>query len=960
MSVIVWQEKQRVTSRSEPELGIGIVVECSPNLDRLLVEFPASSLVRSYTIRTAPIVRFVLKEGDHFWGTDESKYQVRAVMGNASELLQYRCDDQTFWEWEIGSRPPDNQSQAVQAFLARQLSPPTAYDLRKEAWQIRSRSTSDNVRGLVGPRVVPLAHQLYIAAQVARRMHPRVVLADEVGLGKTIEAALIFSALRALGKADRVLILVPESLVNQWVAEMYRRFGEVFSILDEGRCSEEESSLGVSPFVSCRRAITTLEFFLEHEDRFAQALESEYDLMIVDEAHHLDWDEEDPDPKWSLVQQLSRRSTGLLLLTATPRQHGLCTQFGLLHLVDPQRYPDYEEFLAETETAAETAQIARALESGGELAPGAEQALTKLFAGDSSSLQLLRNISDESARHKLLSRLVDRHGTGYVFFRNRRERLKGFPKRKLISVPLEASSDYRAHLGTVDSSQVSGVQTMDYATARRKKSTYFDRPSADPRLTWLRTLAQEKAGEKILVICSTTLHVNALSRALQDAGMEVGVFHDGLSVVDRDKQAAMFANPDGFQILLSSEIGGEGRNFQFAKKLVIIDLPRHPDLLEQRIGRLDRIGQGREIEIYVPWLRDTPEEALFQWYHQGLNAFEQSWNGADPLLDAFGEELLKVCQSFFPAHGDHAIRQQLLSQLVEDTRAAAERLQHERAEGVDVLLDLNSFDQRVGNDLLATVEDHDDDLALESFLKATFEFYGVQFEELDDRGSIVVDSEELMFMERFPGLPANERIGLTFDRRTALMREDLEFVTYDHRVAKGAVSMFLDRSEGMASICQWPNSPLGRSLLIELSFVMEPKGPAELDLGRFLSVESVEIQLNHLGEVVEEHRHHHDPTLLTECQHSIPPDQLAEQLQVAVDTSLSMAREKCRFQISSAVDRARGILDEELDRLRYLSEVNASVGSGELAHRAEQRDKILEALAATEPRLDAIRIVISD
>ena len=85
------------------------------------------------------------------------------------------------------------------------------------------------------------------------------------------------------------------------------------------------------------------------------------------------------------------------------------------------------------------------------------------------------------------------------------------------------------------------------------------------------------------------------------------VFHENMSVIDRDKQAAYFAEPDGAQMLICSEIGGEGRNFQFASKLVLMDIPRHPDLLEQRIGRLDRIGQ-EEIEIHVPWQSDTPEE----------------------------------------------------------------------------------------------------------------------------------------------------------------------------------------------------------------------------------------------------------------------------------------------------------------------------------------------------------------
>ena len=102
--------------------------------------------------------------------------------------------------------------------------------------------------------------------------------------------------------------------------------------------------------------------------------------------------------------------------------------------------------------------------------------------------------------------------------------------------------------------------------------------------------------------------------------MKVGLFHEGLPLVQRDRNAAWFAEPDGAQLLICSEIGSEGRNFQFAHHLVLFDLPLNPGLLEQRIGRLDRIGQTQTIRIHVPYVESSSEECVLDWYHRGLDA----------------------------------------------------------------------------------------------------------------------------------------------------------------------------------------------------------------------------------------------------------------------------------------------------------------------------------------------------
>jgi len=136
----------------------------------------------------------------------------------------------------------------------------------------------------------------------------------------------------------------------------------------------------------------------------------------------------------------------------------------------------------------------------------------------------------------------------------------------------------------------------------------------DPRLLWLVKLLRELDPQKVLLIGRTIEKAEALDAALRrHLTVKTGIFHEGLTLVQRDRNAAWFAEPDGARLLICSEIGSEGRNFQFAHHLVLFDLPLNPELLEQRIGRLDRIGQTEDIQIHVPYLAHSPQEVLARW-----------------------------------------------------------------------------------------------------------------------------------------------------------------------------------------------------------------------------------------------------------------------------------------------------------------------------------------------------------
>ena len=355
---------------------------------------------------------------------------------------------------------------------------------------------------------------------------------------------------------------------------------------------------------------------------------------------------------------------------------------------------------------------------------------------------------------------------------------------------------------------------MDIATARYSTNLEMY-VKENPRYKWIQKFSKELDGEKALVICSKPEQAIEIAEFVNKAGaVKATVFHENMSVIDRDKQAAYFAEPDGAQMLICSEIGGEGRNFQFASKLVLMDIPRHPDLLEQRIGRLDRIGQGKEIEIHVPWQSDTPEEVLFSWYADGLNAFESAWNGAAFLLDHFVEDIFECFDSYFPKGELYGKKDELLDDLTEESSKVADAFRKEKAESVDVLIDLNSYDEAKGSDLLEEVYDSDDDPSLEFFMRSMFDHYGVDYEEFDDRGSLLIKPESLSFIDKFPGISSNEESVITFDRDVALAREEISFLTYDHPIVEGSLGLIIERGEGVASLAKWPNSPRGAGFLL--------------------------------------------------------------------------------------------------------------------------------------------------
>ena len=209
---------------------------------------------------------------------------------------------------DSSSTDPISFSKPEDRLLAGQIDEVRTADLRAEALKFRSDMQKSAVRGFVGGRVDLLPHQMFIANEVSSRVTPRVLLADEVGLGKTIEAGLILHRLHLTGRANRVLILLPDALVNQWFVELLRRFNLVASVIDEERCEDLESDDPEgNPFLSCQIALSSINYIAGDEERTEQCVTAGWDLLIVDEAHHLEWSPESASAAYELVETLARK-----------------------------------------------------------------------------------------------------------------------------------------------------------------------------------------------------------------------------------------------------------------------------------------------------------------------------------------------------------------------------------------------------------------------------------------------------------------------------------------------------------------------------------------------------------------------------------------------------------------------------------------------------------------------------
>jgi ATP-dependent helicase HepA len=962
---------QRWISDSESELGLGTVVAIEGRMVTLL--FPASGENRFYAMADAPVTRVVFNVGDEISSTDDWSMTI-SELEEVDELIIYhgvRHDTQEpvqlremFLSHFLKFNKPQDR------LFAGQIDRFDSFVVRYQTLVKRFEQQQSELKGLMGGKVSLIPHQLYIASEVGRRISPRVLLSDEVGLGKTIEAGLIIHQQLIAGLAKRVLIVVPDALQYQWLIEMLRRFNMHFSLFDEDRCIEAYAD-AENPFETEQLVLCSLDFLRRKKKRFEQVAEAEWDLLVVDEAHHLQWDEQNPSREYQVIEHLAQQIAGVLLLTATPDQLGHQSHFARLRLLDPDRFYDYAAFLEEEQHYQPVAEAAQALLDTGRLSDQHANQLTELLS-ENDIQPLINLINDKQAteeqqlqaKQELLQHLLDRHGTGRVLFRNTRNAIAGFPKRQLSAYPLNLPSQYKTALKVQQMMQGNNSGLNNQLMFPEELYQQFEGEAEnaaswtqyDPRIDWLISFLLANKQKKVLLICAKAATALAIEDAVRTReGIRGTVFHEDMSLLERDKAAAYFAQDEaGAQLMVCSEIGSEGRNFQFAQHIVLFDLPINPDLLEQRIGRLDRIGQKHDIQIHVPYLQDTPQQSLLRWYHEGLNAFEHTCPAGSEIYKEFGERLNTILASAEAAPAE-------LDALIKDTAQRYQELRQKLDAGRDRLLEIHSSGGSKAQQLIEKIQSAEQDPRFVTFSLRLFDSIGIN---QDDKGenALVLHASEQMIVPSINGLP-EDGCTITYDRDTALSRDEIQLMSWEHPLLQSCIDTILGADLGTSSVALLKNRalPVG-SLFLEGIFVVETSAPAAFQIERYLPATPVRILLDKNGGDLSDKVGFEQFNQQLSAVNRHLAAKLVSASQQQIHPLLAQANKLAQQQLSDIVAQAsnkmKQSLNAELARLEALSAVNPSIRQDELATMRELRDNADNYLQKAQVKLDSLRVIL--
>ncbi len=939
---------QRWLSSQQPELGLGIVAEV--NHRQITVFFPLTEEDKIYSQQNNPLIRLILSVGDDAKDDKGRPFIVTAVTEQAGLLLysirysDTSDEESVLAETQLSFRTQINQPE--QRLFSLQLDRYNWFTARAAALLQKFQHFTSQRLGLLGPRVSLLDYQINIAQQVGNRIAPRVLLADEVGLGKTIEAAMILHKQVLAGHAQRILIVVPESLVHQWLVELLRRVNMVFSVFDKERFSALQEQ-DINPFDSEQFILCSIESLLENESARSALDKSQFDLLVVDEAHHLQWSDTEVSADYALVESLAERIAGVILLTATPDQLGHESHFARLRLLDPARFTDFATYQAEqSDYQALAALTERILTESQQTQSGVlSDALLHELVQTYPDIHYGNTEQDDPKA--LIHQLIDYHGTGRMFYRNTRQAVAHSLEhnRELHTYPLALPKSYEMYLNTM-------VETLDQACFLHEAADFNDTwTKVDPRCQWLLSHLQTSK-HKTLLICRSVRTVLQLAEWIKaETGMHMPVFHEQMSLVERDRAAHFFADPEeGAPLLLCSEIGSEGRNFQFCKHLVLFDLPLQPDLLEQRIGRLDRIGQTQTINIHVPYLEHSPAARLFRLYHEGLDAFTQTCAVGSKVFAQFAEVLPSyIVEGNDPLSEDNST---LLSELKQTT----DTFNQERQSGRDKLLEMSASGLGTIEALVEDLANPEHEQALQAFTHSLFDAMGIQQEVNDAHSFVIRPTEDLA--HAIHALP-DEGVTVTYRRDIATAREELTYLSWDHPLILELFNTIEDESTGKASLAFMadPTIPVGAFYLETLYKVQADHHG--LDNNPYITTTPIRLLVDYKGHQLPEDALPELSYVSHKIARKLVPA-LQQHIEKALVISAEYANQQAQVVVTESQQRVKATLGAEVARLQTLQTVNPSISEVEVATAQAKLEATLAAVSNAQVHLDALRLIVNN
>ncbi len=645
----------------------------------------------------------------------------------------------------------------VDEFLKKNLSDPSTFLLKMWSHQINNLYSSNQLKVITNARLTLMPHQISVAAHLLDQGYARYILADEVGLGKTIEAGIYIKEMMARKLAKRILIVSPASIITQWEFEMENKFNLHFSrlsskILKKSIINYQTGNL-LHQKTGHELKLCSVTMQYARLERCAEILSKiEWDIVIFDEAHHLRRYLENKKTEryrttlaYELAESLSARTKSLLLLTATPIQLHSFDLFSLIQLLNRFEFPNFDAFENERYKMRLLNLVVKNLYIFTRLNTYERNALIpqiQTFEPSLSESYLDSKLGTKSFRKELIHSLEKHHFLSRYVIRNRRRKV--FPDQKIHRIPqiveveltqreLDTYNKIHQYLAKIYSENfTSGPAGMGFVmvilqklltssvpavlNTMRKRIRYLkenkdileklsmeqeqsreftadessldveygleeydledrlvyhqrkkkmikkkvktlnindhikilsefvqdlEHLSVDSKASRLLALIDEiyryEPKAKILIFTQFKQTLFYLAQLVRDKGIQVAEFHGDLN--ENQKTSAVQEFRHQIPIMFSTEIGGEGRNFQFCHNIINYDLPWNPMRLEQRIGRLDRIGQTHNVHIYNFFIRDTVESSIVNAILDRIHLFEQSIGTLEPILGSLEEKI---------------------------------------------------------------------------------------------------------------------------------------------------------------------------------------------------------------------------------------------------------------------------------------------------------------------------------
>jgi superfamily II DNA or RNA helicase len=500
-----------------------------------------------------------------------------------------------------------------------------SFDLAVRAARLATHAGFDRLIALPLVRDIELLeHQIRTAKTVLRRFRGRAMLCDEVGLGKTIEAGLVLSELMIRGLARSILILVPPSLIEQWQGEMRRKFSLELTSHDDPAFRDR----GTNAWGEFDCVIVSIHTAKREPHRSA-ILARRWDIVIVDEAHHL---RNRNTQAWKFASEIQKQF--ILLLTATPVQNNLDELFNLVTLLEPgllstarqfqRHFVDRRDKLAPRNVDELHSLLAEVMIRNRRSTVGLQ--FTRRWA----KTEYLPLSPPEHSLYRDVAEFVRTH------LRAAKSKESGALNRMaLLSLQMALGSSSQAAAGTL--AKIAEQPKLSDAD-RARMLELSTRAGSQPENTKVKRLVSllGEFPDKVVIFTQFRATQELLERRLRDFGHDVAVFHGGLSRLDKERAIERFHGPA--RLLLCTESGSEGRNLQFAHAVCNFDLPWNPMKIEQRIGRLSRIGQTHDVYVFNLVAANTVEAAVLNLLEAKLNMFELVIGEVDMILGNLEEE----------------------------------------------------------------------------------------------------------------------------------------------------------------------------------------------------------------------------------------------------------------------------------------------------------------------------------